>query len=383
MALALGKKSKEDFVNPLATTSKSFEVDDAIEDQRMAIALEKSIHDDDEIMDADVRDLDEICTPIMKLNKYAEHLVFGKMPDRQSAVDLRLKDLLLRKRCCGLWHPETTCRKCYDSLQLFILAYLYVTLPYRVALQIEPRPDSITYWANWVMDFCFAVDIYVNFHSYYYHPKTQHLVDDLPSISKRYMSSWFAVDLIAVFPFDQFFTIVAMVTESEKLAQAGAIIRLSRLIKLGKIAQVKSTFTRLNRLEHVVMRALKKLGADPTEVSTYFRMMYLVLFMLCVAHLLGCVWCHTGIAAITAGKECWMTHYYDITNTNATVVVQEEEIRRAAYVDSLYFMMVVMSSVGFGDIQPYQQYEKVRLIGLQHCILRCCCPQYSVCRTGA
>lgn len=52
-----------------------------------------------------------------------------------------------------------------------------------------------------VFDILFTIDIFVQFVSAY-HDDDYYLIDDLKNIAKNYLTTWFVIDVSAIFPFD-------------------------------------------------------------------------------------------------------------------------------------------------------------------------------------
>lgn len=86
-----------------------------------------------------------------------------------------------------------------------------------------------------IIDAIFLVDIIVNFLSAY-QDEDLVMIDDKKIIAKSYLSGWFLLDSIAIFPFDLVATIqgnsLVRVTRIGKLYKLIKIFRMVRLIKV-------------------------------------------------------------------------------------------------------------------------------------------------------
>ena len=135
---------------------------------------------------------------------------------------------------------------------------------------------------DYAIDLCFLFDVVVNFRTTYYNGVNE-LVLDRKVIAKKYIASWFAVDLLAVFPFEivvggQFcggegWTASADDESSAALSALG-MVKLFRLLRLGR-----------------VLKRLDKLGA-----ANAFRIVHSMAAFLLVVNWFACAWWALGVA---------------------------------------------------------------------------------------
>jgi hypothetical protein len=119
------------------------------------------------------------------------------------------------------------------------------------------------------------------------------------------------------------------------------IARFVRLIKLAKIARMRD-------MMRIMKDFLAQLGISTQEVEFFLRMVLLVLVMLGIAHLIACLWLHVGRSNLE-NDDGWMVGIHElqrISGPNGTRTVVQGEYVREQYVDSLYWAIVTMSSVG-------------------------------------
>ena len=97
--------------------------------------------------------------------------------------------------------------------------------------------NSNGYWwdlINHIVDGCFFVDIIIIFMSAYSDEDFK-IVEDRKVIAKRYLTGWFAVDLLAIFPFD---IILGQSDDMNHLIRFARIGRLYKLVKLTKLLRI-------------------------------------------------------------------------------------------------------------------------------------------------
>lgn len=111
--------------------------------------------------------------------------------------------------------------------------------PYDLAFQNDSLANLI--FSN-IIDILFLLDIIVIFHTAYF-TEYMVLVHDRKLIAKRYLTGWFAIDVISILPFE-------LIMESFdnsynnilRLARMGKLYRLLKLTKLVRIFKlVKDT----------------------------------------------------------------------------------------------------------------------------------------------
>jgi hypothetical protein len=71
-------------------------------------------------------------------------------------------------------------------------------VPFRTSF-IDEASLSLTVW-EWIVDALFFIDIFINFISAYEN-SDKNIEVRLRVIAQNYVSSWFFLDLLAVFPF--------------------------------------------------------------------------------------------------------------------------------------------------------------------------------------
>jgi len=90
----------------------------------------------------------------------------------------------------------------WDLFMTVILFYVFFVTPYRLAFVDE---ESLAWRiGDYGVDFIFLLDIMLTFFSAYYNSKFI-LIDKRTTIAISYVTSWFLIDIVAIFPFDLFF----------------------------------------------------------------------------------------------------------------------------------------------------------------------------------
>ena len=265
-----------------------------------------------------------------------------------------------REKWCGILHPETGVSIFYNQMHIFLLIYTLVFLPVRTAFQITPTADDWAFWTDLGIDVAIVLDIVLNFSRYHYDKGV--LVTDRATIRNSYLRSWFAIDVISVLPFDHMVRLfLAQSADEENLARATRfmrftrIMRFARLIKLARLQQLEAA---IKNLQHF----LNSVGVSAMELEFALRQLGLVCILLAVVHIVGCMWLHVGRSGLQAldadgqpAPEGWL---FEEGWFPANGSVPENVYIHEQYVSAVYWAIVTMCTVGYGDVLPITTAER-------------------------
>lgn len=252
---------------------------------------------------------------------------------------------------------------------MLFLVYLLLVLPYRIAFDIDPPISNAYYWVDVTIDFSIVIDIGLNFYRFFY-DKTRKLVTDQKRIQKAYLRSWFLVDFLSVIPFDFIVKLLISTGTTSTKAQSTKLLRLSRIARFARLAKL-TKLTKLHECTAALRQFLHNLGISALEFEFLLRILGLVFLMFAIAHIFGCIWLQLGRVNV-ASNDGWMTKMEpdDLEHLQANLPLCDDpegdgcnERHLDLYVQSIYFTLVTMSSVGYGDFHPITTGER------QYCII--------------
>jgi len=202
----------------------------------------------------------------------------------------------------------------------------------------------------WIYDALFWIDVIMNFLCTYTDGKGRE-VDSLRLIGKRYMKTYLLIDLLACVPESfsrevlSWFNISMMstghssVAKVPKLARLNRISRLLRLLSLGRLAKMAS------------MKKSKAWswiqGIRSVRVVNFFLMLFFSV------HILACGW-YLVAALHSDTNATWLSR--------RQVKPGGENLTEASspglqWWNSMYYVLTVFTTVGFGDISPVTSWE--------------------------
>jgi len=314
--------------------------------------------------------------------------VFGAIPGTGGGTANEEDGYVLDRRAwLGMLHPQTKERAMWDIGQMVALIYTFAVLPYRLAFGVETEPFydangecpvanticGVPFWLDAAVDISFICDLVLNFNAYVKHPKTGLLTSDTKVIRRSYMRGWFAIDFLSSLPVDYSMRMYSGVSgdalDTQTMADArGAkairLLKLARMLRFARLAKLLN-FKKMIRFAQIMRQ---KIGLTKMKMDIVWRMSVLAFILFLSAHVWGCSWIAIGRYYHKdhggSYSETWWSKYArKKTNPNcvasATPDCMMPTTNIEQYINAFYFMLVTISTVGFGDIYPITYSEKV------------------------
>ncbi|XP_071039250.1 voltage-gated inwardly rectifying potassium channel KCNH6 [Parasteatoda tepidariorum] len=224
----------------------------------------------------------------------------------------------------------------WDWIILLLVIYTAIFTPYVAAFLLnEERLDNdgpIVY-IDLIVDVMFIIDIVINFRTTYVNSNEE--VEGHPcKIAVHYLRGWFIIDVVAAIPFD----LLLVGKNSDETTTLIGLLKTARLLRLVRVARKIDRYS---------------------EYGAAVLLLLVATFAL-IAHWLACIW--YAIANAERGtqepKIGWldalanMTHqYYNNSHGGPSI--------KSKYVTALYFTFSSLTSVGFGNVSPNTNMEKI------------------------
>ncbi|KAM8920986.1 voltage-gated delayed rectifier potassium channel KCNH5 isoform 1-T1 [Pelodytes ibericus] len=232
----------------------------------------------------------------------------------------------------------------WDWVILILTFYTAIMVPYNVSF--KTKQNNIAWLVlDSVVDVIFLVDIVLNFHTTFVGPGGE-VISDPKLIRMNYLKTWFVIDLLSCLPYD---IINAFENVDEGISSLFSSLKVVRLLRLGRVAR---------KLDHYL------------EYGAAVLVLLVCVFGL-VAHWLACIWYSIGDyevideATNTIKTDSWLYQLGLSIGTpfryNASGSGQWEggPSKDSLYISSLYFTMTSLTTIGFGNIAPTTDGEKI------------------------
>uniref|UniRef100_A0A8B9KU97 Potassium voltage-gated channel subfamily H member 5 n=1 Tax=Astyanax mexicanus TaxID=7994 RepID=A0A8B9KU97_ASTMX len=237
-----------------------------------------------------------------------------------------------------------TFKTTWDWVILILTFYTAIMVPYNVSF--KTKQNNLAWLVvDSVVDVIFLVDIVLNFHTTFVGPGGE-VISDPKLIRMNYLKTWFVIDLLSCLPYD---IINAFENVDEGLSSLFSSLKVVRLLRLGRVAR---------KLDHYL------------EYGAAVLVLLVCVFGL-VAHWLACIWYSIGDYEVidevtnTIKTDSWLYQLAISIGTpyryNASGSGQWEggPSKDTLYISSLYFTMTSLTTIGFGNIAPTTDGEKI------------------------
>ncbi|XP_062299210.1 potassium voltage-gated channel subfamily H member 6 [Scomber scombrus] len=231
----------------------------------------------------------------------------------------------------------------WDWIILLLVLYTAVFTPYSAAFLLDEHGDmrqrSCGYTCNplnvadLMVDVLFIVDIVINLRTTYV-DQNDEVITQPSRIAKHYIKGWFPIDLFAAIPFD----LLILRSGSDEMATLTSLLKTARLLRLVRVAR------KLDRY---------------SEYGAAVLFLLMCTFVL-IAHWLACIWYAIGFVERPYTETGWLDNLaeqlgksYNDSDSFSGPSVKDK------YVTALYFTLSSLTSVGFGNVSPNTNSEKI------------------------
>ncbi|XP_041122884.1 potassium voltage-gated channel subfamily H member 6-like isoform X1 [Polyodon spathula] len=233
----------------------------------------------------------------------------------------------------------------WDWLILLLVIYTAVFTPYSAAFLLNEQEEELRrrcgYTCNplnvvdLIVDIMFIIDILINFRTTYVNIHDE-VVSQPGRIAVHYFKGWFLIDIVAAIPFD----LLIFRSGSDETTTLIGLLKTARLLRLVRVAR------KLDRY---------------SEYGAAVLFLLMCTFAL-IAHWLACIWYAIGNVErpYMVHKIGWLDGLadqigkpYNDSNASSGPSIKDK------YVTALYFTFSSLTSVGFGNVSPNTNSEKI------------------------
>ncbi|CAH8680319.1 Potassium voltage-gated channel sub H member 7 [Schistosoma haematobium] len=240
----------------------------------------------------------------------------------------------------------------WDWLVLLFVIYTAVFTPYAAAFLLPDakrkrrhndgwgRYSGLTSYQNPLqiidlfVDIMFIVDIFINFRTTYVN-RNDELISHPGQIAIHYFKGWFLIDVVAAIPFD----LLLFGAETDEMATLIGLLKTARLLRL--------------------VRVVRKLDRY-SEYGAAVLLLLMATFVL-IAHWLACIWYAIGNVErqqfnVRIGWLDQLAEQIKQPFGNRSTLGPSI---KSKYITALYFTFSSLTSVGFGNVSPNTNSEKI------------------------
>ncbi|KAF7654935.1 hypothetical protein LDENG_00062970 [Lucifuga dentata] len=229
----------------------------------------------------------------------------------------------------------------WDWLILLLVIYTAILTPYSAAFLLNDQEEAANQSCGYscsplnvvdlIVDIMFIIDILINFRTTYVNSNDE-VVSHPVRIAVHYFKGWFLIDMVAAIPFD-----LLIYRNGEETTTLIGLLKTARLLRLVRVAR------KLDRY---------------SEYGAAVLFLLMCTFAL-IAHWLACIWYAIGSVERngsigwlhTLGDQLGKQYNYSIPGTGPSI--------KDKYVTALYFTFSSLTSVGFGNVSPNTNSEKI------------------------
>jgi len=246
-----------------------------------------------------------------------------------------------------------------------ILVYLCVAMPFTMCFAYVPRGGHALFETG--LDLIFCCDIIISFLTGILiqdedEAGEEYIEYDAAIVAKNYILSWFFLDLISALPLNLLIKMKGIENfQYFKLLKSGKALKALRLVRVFKIAKIVKSVRGLgvNMMDETRVDQLEEIFSNNFARSA-LMLFKITLQITFINHLLCCLWVYVGRQGDYDGINNWLREEgFEYKETERGPYIKK------IYITSLYFCCTTMTSVGYGDILPYNANEKIFCIFAQ------------------
>ncbi|XP_051894815.1 potassium voltage-gated channel subfamily H member 6a isoform X2 [Pristis pectinata] len=233
----------------------------------------------------------------------------------------------------------------WDWLILLLVIYTAIFTPYSAAFLLNDQEEEKRWECGYscnplaivdlIVDIMFIIDIIINFRTTYVNENDE-VVSHPAKIAIHYFKGWFLIDIVAAIPFD----LLIFRSGSDETTTLIGLLKTARLLRLVRVAR------KLDRY---------------SEYGAAVLFLLMCTFAL-IAHWLACIWYAIGNVErpYMVHKIGWLDNLgdqigkrYNDSDASSGPSIKDK------YVTALYFTFSSLTSVGFGNVSPNTNSEKI------------------------
>jgi hypothetical protein len=231
--------------------------------------------------------------------------------------------------------PKSAWKRIWDVIMIIFVFYSCLIGPYLITFKNQ---DDDYLFFEAVVDLFFLIDLGLNFFTPYTH-HDDFLIKNPKKIIMHYLKTWFTFDLISSLPIS---FIILFNENNNRILSIIKITRVHKIIKWARIFRLTNFFKNDKKAE---LLSEIKMNHD----SSINRIIKFFLFFFILTHISTCAWVYIAneFEEFVDGNT-WI---------NAHNMRDSDNLEK--YIASLYFNLVTVYTIGYGDITSHNSIERI------------------------
>ncbi|CAG9315686.1 unnamed protein product [Blepharisma stoltei] len=239
-------------------------------------------------------------------------------------------------------HPNAKPKIIWNIIIAFGLIYCVTVMPFTMAFY-ESNGFDCWFYIDMALNVMFFIDIVIQLFSAYYDTDGI-LVSSRFKIILRYVTGWFAIDVVSCIPFGLF----GVGNDQNGSSTNSSMIKLLRLPKLYRLARITRLAKMMKHYKHnYIFEMLQDFLSIKHTGMRLFQSFFTI--MLCV-HVVSCIWYYSAKIQ-NFSPDTWVFRGGYLDSDVPTL-----------YITCIYWAVTTVCGIGYGDITAVTDLEMILCI---------------------
>jgi hypothetical protein len=283
----------------------------------------------------DLENLRKSSNKVENDNLCKESDYYSSFPVKNVNSDEETLDVEIKSFPILVFRYNSFLRDSIDFVNFVIVYYTSTFTPIHLCLFYKNLLMEIT---EIMFELISILDIISNFFKSYL-DNEENQVTDLRKIAKNYLFNWFLLDLIICFPYEIISSILSINYVILSYNSTTIDLNFLKWLKLLRLLKLLYQSSFIKFLSPALLN----------KNNTMNRMIKFILFFAIFSHICSCFFIYLGL--LCRDSDNWISN----ANIDPNSFLQ-------IYIAALYYILVTIYSIGYGDIKPVNLIEKIWVI---------------------